>query len=174
MRTLAIRLATALGLLLILPAGIASAHVLKVDGDIGAVLHINPDDNPTSGTPIKYVLSFDDTTGRFSLPRCTCTATITGAGTTVIAQPLVVTTAQVSEDTVTFPKPDVYMLTVNGKPKTIGAFQSFALSYLVRVTSGNTAAQPFPLLLGVGITLSIGLILLAAYVSEYSNGNSEH
>ncbi|MEJ0073385.1 MAG: hypothetical protein WDN27_04895 [Candidatus Saccharibacteria bacterium] len=49
--------------------GAASAHVLKIDGSIGGVLHINPDDNPTTGNPTDYILSFDDDSGKFNLAK---------------------------------------------------------------------------------------------------------
>lgn len=146
---------------------IASAHVLKVDGDIGAVLHINPDDNPTTGKSTDYVLSFDDDTGKFSLPKCDCSVAIIEHGKTVATKSLVAGGNGLSENHYTFLKPDVYIMQVTGTPKSPGTFQPFTLSYEVRVTSGQAGTQPMPVLLWVGMAMGIGLILLAAYATNY-------
>jgi hypothetical protein len=150
----------------VLPGG-ASAHVLKVDGDIGAVLHINPDDNPTTDKPTDYTLSFDDDSGRFSLPKCNCRVSIIKNGQTIAAQLLAATSSQVSENRYTFSTPAVYTMRFTGTPKTPGAFQPFTLDYDVRVTSGQLNAQPMPVLLWVGMGMGIGLILLGAYAMDY-------
>jgi len=148
-----------------LPA-VASAHVLKVDGDIGAVLHINPDDNPTTGSPTDYTVSFHDDTGRFSLPKCICRVSIIENGQIVAAKPLVATSSAVSDDRYTFLHPAVYTMRFTGQPKAPGAFQPFRLDYAVRVTDGQVATQPMPALLWVGMAMAIGLILLAAYALD--------
>lgn len=147
--------------------GAASAHVLKVDGDIGAVLHINPDDNPTTDGPTDYTLSFDDDAGHFSLPKCNCRVLIMQNGQTIASRPLAATNGQVSENRYTFPAPAVYTMRFTGTPKTPGAFQPFTLDYEVRVTSGQLSAQPMPVLLWVGLGMGIGLILLGAYAMDY-------
>ena len=151
----------------------ASAHVLKVDGDIGAVLHINPDDNPTTGSPTDYILSFDDDTGKFSLPECTCSVAIIENGTTITTKPLVVSGGAVSENRYTFAKPGVYTMRFTGSPKTAGAFQSFTLDYEVRVTGGQANMQPVPVLLWVGMGMAVGLVLLAAYAMDYDTKETE-
>lgn len=51
---------------LILPT-IASAHVLKTDGSIGAVVHIDPDDDPIIGKSANFFLEFKDTKNKFQL-----------------------------------------------------------------------------------------------------------
>lgn len=164
--------------LLGLPAlftGTAEAHVLKTDGDIGAVLHINPDDNPTSGTPVSYILSFTDTSGRMTLPNCACGATVLENGKQIAQEPLSDTSAMQSNDTLTFPKAGVYVLQVSGAPKEADAFQPFVLRYTVRVTSGQPTAQPFPVLLWVGIATTMALLLLVAYKQgiEYDTKEQE-
>lgn len=164
---------TAIALLftLSIPA-IASAHVLKVDDDIGAVLHINPDDNPTTGDSTDYILSFDDDTGKFSLPKCNCGVSIIENGKTIATKPLVVSSSQVSENHYTFLKPDVYDIRFTGTPKTPDAFQPFTLDYEVRVTDGQTNTQPMPVALWVGMGMGIGLILLAAYATNYDTNET--
>ena len=147
--------------------GIASAHVLKIDGTIGAVLLINPDDNPVSGDMTDYVLSFHDYQGHFSLPRCNCAVTVILQGKTIATEPLAVSSTEVSENHYRFGRPGVYTMRFTGQPKTPGAFQPFMLNYEVRVGGDRSQAQPFPILLWAGMAMGIGLILLAAYAMNY-------
>jgi len=155
------------GLLFCALPGAASAHVLKVDGDIGAVLHINPDDNPTTDGPTDYIMSFTDDAGRFSLPKCNCRVSIMKNNQTIATRPLADTNDQVSENHYTFPAPAVYTMRFTGTPKTPGAFQPFTLDYEVRVTNGQLNAQPMPILLWIGLGMGIGLVLLGAYAMDY-------
>ncbi len=155
-------------LIIALP-NIASAHVLKVDGNIGAVLHINPDDNPTVGHPTDYVISFNDGTGEFSLPECNCSMSFIENGKTIDTKPLSVSGDQTSENHYTFTKSNVYTMRLTGTPKTPGTFQPFNLNYEVRVTGGQSDTQPIPLLLWIGMSMAIALILLAAFAMEGSD-----
>lgn len=154
--------------------GIASAHVLKVDGHIGAVFHINPDDNATTGHATDYTLAFSDDTGKFDLARCSCTISVVRNGQTITRQPLATSSGNnVSENHYTFPAPAVYTLRFTGVPRTPGAFQPFVLNYEVRVTGGQTATQPMPPLLWAGMGMAIGLILLGSYAANYTNDRME-
>ena len=163
-----IGLSTLLVVLLLAAPGTASAHVLKVDGDIGAVLHINPDDNPVTDVPTNYTISFDDDTGRFSLPKCNCSVLIIKNGAAITTKPLAVSSGEVSDDLYMFTTPGVYTMRFTGTPKTPGSFQPFTLNYEVRVTSGQANAQPMPVALWVCMSMAIGLILLAAYAQSYA------
>jgi len=152
---------------------VASAHILKVDGHIGAVLHINPDDNPTAGSSTDFVISFTDDTGGFSLPQCRCNVSILENGKTVTTQPLAASSEAVSDNHYTFVKPGVYDMRLSGTPKAPEAFQPFTLDYEVRVTGGQAAMQPMPVLLWVGMGLMIGLVLLAALAMDYGSKQTE-
>jgi hypothetical protein len=150
----------------------ASAHVLKTDGTIGAVLHIDPDDNPVTGKSTSYVLAFKDTAGQFTLPKCDCGATIQENGKTINTSPLQTLDSSDGQGSFTFSKPDVYNLVISGTAKDGKSFQPFTLTYLLRVeagageTSSGARTQPFPPLLWIGIGLVIGLLMLAGYASE--------
>ncbi len=173
MRRICLPLA-ALVFLLVITVQPASAHVLKSDGNIGAILHINPDDNPKSGTPTTYALAFTDTSDHFTLKNCNCTVAIQADGQTLATQDLVSKYPLDSENTYTFPKANVYTLKVTGQPKKGDVFQPFILTYTVRVEAGNKTGlntQPFPLTLAIGMALMMSLILLGAYASEH---NIEH
>jgi len=160
-------------LFVVLVPVIASAHVLQVDGDMGAVLHINPDDNPTAKVPINFELSFQDGKGIFSLANCACNIAFVQNGSTIASMPLAATGTTFSSDTFTFPKADVYVFHVTGKPKQGTGFKPFALDYTVRVGSGQADMQQMPLLLWVGLGMVIGLILLLAYASDYDGGSKQ-
>lgn len=147
--------------------GPAYAHELQTDGNIGAILHINPDDNPKSGGPTPFYLAFHDKSDQFSLASCDCTLTVEQNGRTIATQALEPTYRTTSENTFTFTEPDVYKLKVTGQPKQAGAFQPFKLTYTLRVAAGQLILQPFPPLLGVGIGLTILLVMLAAFTGVH-------
>lgn len=158
---------------ILIPTGIASAHVLKTDGDIGVVLHINPDDNPVSGQATQYELSFQQATRQFRLAQCLCRITFLKDSTVLATNTLAATSDQVSEDTYIFPKAGVYTLRVTGEPKQPGDFQKFSLDYIVRVSGdGATSQQDFPPMLWLGIGLAMGLILLSTVPAMYADGSA--
>jgi hypothetical protein len=144
---------------------IASAHVLKTDGDIGAIMHIDPDDNPVSGTPTTYNLAFKDTQGRFNLGDCGCTVSVVQNSIKLAQSPLDAVDSLDSSNIYTFPNPGVYTLVVSGAPKSTNSFQPFTLNYLIRVLSpsGSGSVQPFPITLWIGFGLLITLLIIASY-----------
>jgi len=114
----------------------ALAHVLKSDGDIGAVVHIDPEDDPIVGQPATFFFDFKDRTNKFSLGACTCTASITNRGQEVFSAPLagVGSGSELSPFfQYTFPEKSLYTVVVSGKPNVEGAFQPFTLRYDIRV-----------------------------------------
>lgn len=155
-----------LPVLMLFPTGRVYAHVLSTDGSIGAILHINPDDSAQSGLPTSYDLWFTDTGGTMRLADCDCNVTVKNNDKTVGSKPLEATSDLDSSNTFTFPEPAVYALEVTGKPKNGASFQPFALSYSLRVTSGDVQTQSVPAILWVGIASAIGLIILAARAME--------
>lgn len=149
------------------------AHVLKTDGTIGAVLHVKPDDAPTSKTPITYELSFQDSKGDFSLHDCACSIAFIANGTTIATQKLEAKSAVVSQNTITFPTAAVYTFQVSGTPKNSATFNSFQLNFIVRVGGGQADKRGLPLLLWVGMAMGIGLLLLSTYASEYATNRQK-
>ena len=145
----------------------ASAHVLKTSGTIGAVLHIEPDDNPTAGATTTYQLAFADTAHNFMLSGCDCQVSVRLNGVTIDSNQLIASSPLISTNTYTFEKPGVYTLNVKGTPKPNAIFNPFSLSYEVRVLSNKQLdAQPFPITLGVGFALMVVLLLLVAVKAD--------
>ncbi|HSX18542.1 MAG TPA: hypothetical protein VLE91_00245 [Candidatus Saccharimonadales bacterium] len=121
------------------------AHVLKTDGSIGAVLHIDPDDDPIAGSQSGFFFEFKDKQNKFSPQYCTCTFSIVENGKEIYSQPLFQNNSNPSLTTpsvfYTFAKKDVYQLRVTGVPNPADSFQTFTLTYDVRV---ERVASPLP------------------------------
>jgi len=158
------------------------AHVLKTDGSIGAVLHIDPEDDPVANKPAGFFFEFKDIKNKFDPASCECNFSIIQAGKQIYSQPLFPGTdkqsfsmSKPSLDNAsvfyTFPERDIYQIIVDGKPKKAGAFANFKLVYDVRVARGeNAIAQantpvpvPKPNWLSVNsIYLMAGIVILIA------------
>lgn len=121
----------------------ASAHVLKSDGDIGAVIHIDPEDDPIVGQVATFFFEFKDKTGKFNPTECDCLLTIFNRDKEVMSASLF--KAQGGSDLnspafqYTFPEKSLYSIVVTGKPKAGTDFQSFRLVYDFRVDRGGEA-----------------------------------
>ncbi len=161
----------------------AYAHILKTDGNIGAVLHIDPDDDPFVGQQASFFFEFKDKQNKFTPQNCDCTFSITEDGKEIFSQPLFQNNSSPSLDNAsvffTFPEKNVYQVKVTGKPNPADAFQKFTLTYDVRVartTNSSTTTQGtqatntnwfsthIPHVIG-GII--IGLFLIAALVKQF-------
>ncbi len=119
------------------------AHVLKSDGDIGAIIHIDPEDSPVVGEPATFFFEFKDKSGKLNLAQCDCIVTIANRGTQVLSQPLSTSSSSLNSPAFqyTFPAKSLYTVVVKGSPKAGASFQSFALSYDIRVDRGGDAGS---------------------------------
>ncbi len=150
-----------------------SAHTLKIDGNIGVNLHIDPDDTPVAGVESKFLLDIQDKSARFNPnnpANCECTLTISQNGTMLKTLP-VVAGGSYAQLRYTFEKSGLYVVTVEGKPKGEGIpFQSFKTSfeYFVKSqdtaigtteTQGNALAGFLPY-----VVLIVGLCVIALFV----------
>jgi hypothetical protein len=122
------------------------AHILATDHNIGAVLHIDPNDEPIAGQQASFFFEFKDKQGKFSPQNCNCTFTILENNNQLYAQPVFrdnnnpsLTSASVF---FTFPVKDVYKIKVTGTPTTPGTFQPFTLTYDVRVDQDSANQSP--------------------------------
>lgn len=156
----------------------ASAHVLIVDGSVGAVMHIDPDDSPVAKQQSAFFFEFKDTQNKFQPKNCDCEFSIVENGSTIYSQPLFETSVNPSLNNAsvfyTFPQEDVYQVKVVGKPNTPNSFQQFTLIYNVRVdqiadTITSTSSQTnnfwgehLVYFLGLGFII-IGLLMYIAY-----------
>ncbi len=118
------------------------AHFLKTDGSIGAVMHVDPEDEPIAGAQSGFFFEFKDTAGKFKPADCDCVFSISESGKQIFSQPLFAssTAPSLSSASVffTFPQKDVYQVEVRGKPYSGASFQAFRLVYDVRVERETT------------------------------------
>lgn len=168
---------------LFLDARIADAHVLITDKNIGAILHIEPDDDPIAGGQSSFFFEFKDTQNKFDPQKCDCTFTILENGNQIYAQPLFQNNRNPNLASAsvfyTFPKKDVYQIQVIGRPYTPSDFQPFTLVYNVRVArtanqssvqnSGFFAAHMIQFLIGGIFLLVFAMLIVANYVKGSSN-----
>ncbi len=146
----------------------ADAHVLVTDGNIGAVLHIDPDDAPVAKQQSAFFFEFKDTQNKFQPKNCDCTFSIIENVNTIYSQPLFAnnTSPSLSNASVfyTFSQEDVYQVQVVGKPNTPNAFQPFTLVYNVRVDQiANTPTSQTPnwFVSHIGYVIIAGILVLA-------------
>lgn len=144
------------------------AHVLLTDGSIGAVLHIDPDDDPIALQQSSFFFDFKDKTGKFDPTQCDCQFVLFENGKQIYSQSLFAsnTSPSLTNASVfyTFPKRDVYTLKIIGKPLTQSSFTPFTLSYDIRVSRiGTTSSAPTDFISAHVIHL-VGVGLIALFV----------
>lgn len=144
--------------------GCVSAHELQTDGNIGAVLHIEPDDEPAANELQSFDLYFQSLTGKFNLYNCDCKLALSQDWQTIYQSPLNTKSSTLSENPYTFNKGGLYTLTVTGRPKNQPDFDSFKLEYNINTASGtgnmNKKLSPYTV---IGLALLQLLVLLAFY-----------
>jgi hypothetical protein len=117
------------------------AHTLKIDGNIGVNLHIDPDDAPIAGRESKFLVDIQDKSGRFNVnnpENCDCTLTIMQKDTVLNVLP-VTTGGMYNQIRYTFPSSGTYHVIVEGKPNGKGvAFQSFRTNFEYFISSGDS------------------------------------
>ena len=142
-----------------------SAHVLKTDGTIGAVLHIDPNDAPVAGSVSTFNFDLTDTTKRFTTADCDCNFSIAQT-----ADILDKNLADLSPIQYTFQEPGVYTVELEGSPKDGTGFQPFQLTYEIRVEPATAQAAPTSKFMqflqghGIHIVLFGGAIIVAGAI----------
>ncbi len=115
----------------------AYAHILVTDRSIGAVLHVDPEDDPIAKEQSSFFFAFKDKQNKFQPQNCDCTFIVNENGSTLYSQPLFQNNNNPSLNNATvfytFPQRDVYEIKVVGKPITQDAFQPFTLTWNLRV-----------------------------------------
>jgi hypothetical protein len=104
------------------------AHILKTDGSIGGIIHIDPEDDPIAGELSNIFWDLTNNGQKFNIDDCICYVSILENGKEIEKERLMNETF-----TYTFPKKDVYQILVSGSPKGKSSFAPFNLSYDIRV-----------------------------------------
>ena len=132
---------------LIIPSSV-SAHSTETDGQIRATVHYDPDDDPIVGEQTGFYFNFIDTSKRFTPIACDCTFRVLENGKEIYSQPLFKYNTNPNLETVTllytFPKRDVYQISIVAKPLHENAFQPFRITFDVRVERTTKTQQANP------------------------------
>jgi hypothetical protein len=125
------------------------AHLVQISGDVGATLHIEPNDNPRAGEPSLAWFALTRQGGELiPLEACNCQLEIyTQPGNAIVQSP---TLEPVSAEgyrgipgaEVTFPQVGAYDLVLQGEPTTPEDFQPFEFRFSVTVAAGQVAPSP--------------------------------
>ncbi len=136
-------------ILLALTSGVepAFAHKVKFEGDVGATLHIEPNDIPRAGEPSQTWFALTRKGGKLiPLAECNCQLSVYAEphvpGEPPLLQPtLKAITAEryqgIPGAVINFPRPGAYQLQLSGKPSTGQSFRSFTLKFNVTVAVGS-------------------------------------
>jgi len=126
----------------------ATAHEVQIAEDVGATLHIEPNDIARAGTPTELWFALTQAGGTvIPLAACDCRLTLYDNQATAIAQPdLTAVSAEGFNDipgaTVTFPEVGSYELVLAGSPQSTAQFSPFELRFAVTVASRAAGAPP--------------------------------
>lgn len=147
----------------------ASAHTLKTDGTISAVLHFQPDDDPISDKPTEYILFLNDSTKRFSLDGCACSITIKKAGKTISTKPLRLNSQNILGGSITFTGAGAYEVIFQGTPVKNNTFQPFKLQYFEQVAPNPDEKRPSStFIFGMG-ALVVSMVIIALWIKVRYN-----
>ncbi len=120
---------------------IAYGHELVADKDVGALMHIEPSDDPKVGVSSKVWFDLVKKGGqKLSLAECDCAfALYKGTASTSLVQPRLVDSKaeenkSVLSAQITFPERGAYRLVLSGKPKGKATFAPFTLRWTVRAS----------------------------------------
>ncbi|MEO1094657.1 MAG: hypothetical protein AAFX01_07125 [Cyanobacteria bacterium J06638_28] len=125
----------------------AVAHQVQVAEDVGATLHIEPDDIPKAGTPTEVWIALTQPGGIvIPLETCDCSLTLVDADDAAIAMPELVPVsaegyAGIPGATVTFPTVGAYELVLTGSPTAGAEFTPFDLRFDVTVAAQANASS---------------------------------
>ena len=131
------------------------AHQVQISEDVGATLHIEPNDHPRSGEPTQAWFALTRKGGQVvPLTECDCELYIYAQPHTPgepallepSLEPVVAERYQgIPGAEITFPRPGRYQLQLIGKPVTEASFKPFQFEFEVTVATG-TARNPENLL----------------------------
>ena len=123
------------------------AHKIEVHEDVGATLHIEPDDLPKAGEPADLWFALTQAGGTvIPLEACECALTLYDANGAAIATPDLQPVsaegyANIPGASVTFPDVGAYELALAGAPLEGGQFTPFELRFEVTVAARAARAE---------------------------------
>ena len=124
----------------------ALAHELARDGNVGALMHTDPDDAPLVAKPTAVFFELNQKGGKaILLSQCSCTLNVYAGGMAAGRAPITRGVLKQGKgellSSVVFPKVGAYTLMLTGKPKTGASFPAFRLSWVVRADVMGTGGM---------------------------------
>ncbi|WGV25380.1 hypothetical protein [Halotia branconii] len=126
----------------------ASAHKVEIAADVGATLHIEPNDNPRAGEPTQAWFALTRKGGKtIPLTQCKCRLAVyaephSPQEPALLEPSLKPVTAEryqgIPGANIIFPKPGAYQLQLSGSPANTASFKPFKFKFEVTVASGAT------------------------------------
>ena len=116
--------------------------MMKVDGNAGVVIHVDPNDDPVAGEPARVFLEIKHKSPQFNAAACDCRLRISRDGTTVVEQAVRPGDFHSSVASLVFPAGGIYRVAVSGKPSAGAGFDPFEVAFDVRVENAAGAAPP--------------------------------
>ena len=123
------------------------AHTVKISENVGATIHLEPNDNPRAGEVTQTWFALTRKGGKvIPLKDCNCRLAIYAephvAGEPALIEPRLKSIQAeryegIPGTEVTFPKPGAYQLQLSGKPVIEGSFKPFELKFVVTVATGK-------------------------------------
>lgn len=124
-----------------------AAHETKIAADVGATLHLEPNDNPRAGESTQAWFALTRKGGKvLPLAQCNCQLFVYAqphtAGEPALLEPSLKPVAAeryqgIPGADIVFPKPGIYQLKLSGKPVNQASFKPFEFKFEVTVAAGS-------------------------------------
>ena len=115
------------------------AHVLETNGSLGAVMHIDPNDNPVAGKMSTIFFEIKDKEGKFKPEICNCTVSVRKDEKELFSKKIFTNDTNPSFS-YRFPEKGDYEIRLSGEPKTQSGFNKFEIEYPVKVSQAKSVS----------------------------------
>jgi len=130
---------------LLVTAQTTNAHFLAIDKNIGAVLHVDPNDSPPAGEQASLFFDIKDKENKFSLKNCNCRVDIYEGEKIIYSDAVLKDNKNPNLNTASFfyafPQVDAYEVRLIGTPVSSASFKPFILSWSLRIDQKGKAAD---------------------------------
>lgn len=120
------------------------AHMLKTDGDIGVLMHVDPNDEPVQGEKASFYFEIKDRTGRFTSAGCDCRLRVFSGQKQIADEAAQATGTSPGSGAAAawfvFPAAGIFRIELAGTPAK-AAFSAFKVSFDLRVERGDSRAN---------------------------------